>query len=42
MILLFPLDFRQLLDGKFYVAAQLFRKSHKFKFFGLLGGVAVG
>lgn len=41
--ILFPsFAFGQLLDSKLYVAAQLFRKPHQLKFFGLLGGVCVG
>lgn len=42
MLLTVTFALGQLLDGKFYIAAQLFRKSHKFKFLGLLGGVTVG
>lgn len=40
MILLFPFALGQLLDGKFYIAAQLFRKPHEFKFLGLFCSVA--
>lgn len=42
MLLTVTFALGQLLDGKFYIAAQLFRKSHKFNFLGLFCSVAVG
>ncbi|UVR82378.1 hypothetical protein NXV67_19365 [Bacteroides fragilis] len=36
------LTFCQLLDGKFDIATESFRKPHKFKFLGFFSSVAVG